>query len=180
VLPVLRGSILCADGTGHHAHRQRLLAVFRASSVAALADVAEGEARQAIARVSHGSAIAMLDALLRAELERGPATGSAAARLLAARVPEEELLAELRALLIVGERRPPARLPGVELLARHPYVARTLAQRDGEYAGALAHEVLHLRPSVVDEFWPERFVGQQPRSAASFPSAAAAAVWERS
>jgi cytochrome P450 len=60
VLPLLRGSILCADGADHHARRQRLLPVFRASSVAALADEAEKEARQAIAGLPRGSAIPML------------------------------------------------------------------------------------------------------------------------
>src|SRR6516225_8791348 len=34
VLPLLEGSVLCADGADHHARRQRLLSVFRASSVA--------------------------------------------------------------------------------------------------------------------------------------------------
>lgn len=214
VLPLLRGSILCADGADHQARRQRLLPVFRASSVAALVDAAEKEARQALAARPRGSAIAMLpvfrhltfaqlarvvlgvedrvraaaiahaldrfvsgapalatwptalrpllrpelrrrqahlDALLRAELERGPATGSAAAVLLAAQLPEEELLAELRALLIVGEETTACALAwGVELLARHPQQARALAHRDGDYAEALAHEVLRLRPSVVD------------------------------
>ena len=94
---------------------------------------------------------AQLDALLRAELERGPAAGSAAAILIAARLPEEELLAELRALLIVGEETTACALAwGVELLAHHPQQAWTLAEQDGVYAEALAHEVLRLRPSVVD------------------------------
>jgi cytochrome P450 family 135 len=214
VLPLLRGSILCADGADHHARRQRLLPVFRASSVAALADEAEKEARQAIAGLPRGSAIPMLpvfrrltlallvrvvlgveagsraaaiahalvrfvggapalatwptalrplllpafrrrqtelDALLRAELERGPAAGSAAATLLAAHLSEDELLAELRSLLIVGEETTACALAwGVELLARHPHQARALVQGDGDYAAALAHEVLRLRPSVVD------------------------------
>lgn len=90
---------------------------------------------------------AQLDALLRAELERGSAAGSAAAILIAARLPEEELLAELRALLIVGEETTACALAwGVELLAHHPQQAWTLAEQDGVYAEALAHEVLRLRP----------------------------------
>jgi cytochrome P450 len=94
---------------------------------------------------------AELDALLRAELEHGPAAVSAAAALVATHLPEEELLAELRALLIVGEETTACALAwGVELLARHPHQTQALAEHDGDYAEALAHEALRLRPSVVD------------------------------
>lgn len=214
VLPLLRGSILCADGANHHAHRQRLLPVFRASNVATLADEAEQQTRRALATLPSGSPVAMLpvfhrmtfallarlvlgvdeqpravaiahaldryvggvpalaswptvlrplllpalhrrrddlDSLLQAELERGPAAGSAAAVLLAAHLPEDELLAELRALLIVGAETTACALAwGVELLAHHPEQARALAAGDRDYATALAHEVLRVRPSVVD------------------------------
>jgi cytochrome P450 len=92
-----------------------------------------------------------LDDLLRAELERGPGEGSAAAALLASRLSEEELLAELRALLIVGQETTASALAwGVELLARHPRQALALAEHDGDYASAVAQETLRLRPSVVD------------------------------
>jgi cytochrome P450 len=214
VLPLLRGSVLCADGADHHASRQRLLPVFRASSVAALAGEAEQQTRRALAALPLGTSVAMLpvfrrltfgllsrvvlgtseparvaaiaqaldrfiggppvlatwptalrplllptllrrreelDALLRAELERAPGEGSAAAALLATELPEEELLAELRALLIVGlETTASALAWGIELLARHPRQALVLAERDGDYALAVAHETLRLRPSVVD------------------------------
>ena len=214
VLPLLRGSILCADGVDHRAHRQRLLPVFRASNVATLADEADEQAHRTLATLPRKSAVAMLsvfhrltfaplarlvlgvdepsraaaiahaldrfvggpptlafwpialrpillpalrrrrahlDALLRAELERGPAAGSAAALLLDSQLPEEAVLAELRALLIVGAETTACALAwGVELLAHHPGQARTLAVGDRDYAVALAHEVLRVRPSVVD------------------------------
>jgi cytochrome P450 len=214
VLPLLRGSLLCADGADHHARRQRLRSVFRASSIAALAGEAEERTRRALAVLPSGSPVAMLpvfrrltfgllfrvvvgtdqparaaaiahaldrfiggrpvlatwptalrplllpalrrrqaelDALLRAELERGPGEGSAAAALVATQLPEEELLAELRALLIVGQETTASALAwGVELLARHPRQALALAEHDGDYASAVAHETLRLRPSVVD------------------------------
>ena len=71
--------------------------------------------------------------------------------LLAAQLPEDALLAELRALLIVGAETTACALAwGVELLARNPLHARALAERDRDYAAALAHEVLRVRPSVVD------------------------------
>ena len=60
VLPLLHGSVLCADGADHHARRQRLLPVFRASSIAALAGAAEEQARRTVAPLPRGSAIAML------------------------------------------------------------------------------------------------------------------------
>jgi cytochrome P450 len=214
VLPLLEGSVLCADGADHHARRQRLLPVFRASSVAALAGESERQTRRALAALPLGVAVAMLpvfrrltfgllsrvvlgtseparaaaiahaldrfiggppvlatwptalrpllmpallrrrarlDALLRAELARGPGEGSAAAALLATRIAEEELLAELRALLIVGQETTASALAwGIDLLARHPHQALALAERDGDYALAVAHETLRLRPSVVD------------------------------
>ena len=214
VLPLLRGSVLCADGGDHQTRRRRLLPVFRASSVAALAGEAEQQTRRELGALPSGSAVEMLpvfrrltfgllsrvvlgtsesvrvaaiahaldgfiggppvlatwptalralllpalrrhraglDALLRAELERGPGEGSAAAALLAARIAEEELLAELRALLIVGlETTASALAWGTDLLARHPRQALALAERDGDYALAVAHETLRLRPSVVD------------------------------
>jgi cytochrome P450 len=94
---------------------------------------------------------AELDALLRAELERGPGEGSAATALLATQAPEDQLLAELRALLIVGQETTASALAwGTELLARHPRKARQLADGDGDYASAVARETLRLRPSVVD------------------------------
>jgi cytochrome P450 len=214
VLPLLRGSVLCADGADHHTRRQRLLPVFRTSSVAALAGEAEQKTRRALAMLPSGSPVAMLpvfrrltfgllfrvvlgtgeparaaaiehaldrfigglpvlatwptalrplllpalrrrraelDALLRAELERGPGEGSAAAALLATQVPEEELLAELRALLIVGQETTASALAwGIDLLARHPRQALALAEHDGDYASAVAQETLRMRPSVVD------------------------------
>jgi cytochrome P450 len=214
VLPLLRGSVLCADGADHQTRRRRLLPVFRASSVAALAGEAEQQTRRELGALPSGSAVEMLpvfrrltfgllsrvvlgtsesarvaaiahaldgfiggppvlatwptalrplmlpalrrrreglDALLRAELERGPGDGSAAAALLAARLPEEELLAELRALLIVGlETTAGALAWGIDLLARHPRQALALAESDGDYALAVAQETLRLRPSVVD------------------------------
>ncbi len=214
VLPLLRGSILCADGADHHGRRQRLLPVFRASQVAALADQAEHEARRALEDLPRSSPVAMLplfrrlsfsllarvvlgieeparastlahtlerfisgapalatwptalrpallpalrrrqaavDAVLRTELVRGPRAGSAAAVLLAAGLSEQELLAELRALLIVGQETTACALAwGIELLARHPDQAQALANGDADYAAAVAHETLRLRPSVVD------------------------------
>lgn len=94
---------------------------------------------------------ANLDALLHAELARGPRAGSAAAVLLAAGLSEDELLAELRALLIVGQETTASALAwGIELLARHPRQAQTLAERDADYAAAVAYETVRLRPSVVD------------------------------
>ena len=214
VLPLLQGSVLCADGADHQARRRRLQPVFRASSVAALADEAEQMTRRALAMLPSGSPVEMLpvfrrltfgllcrvvlgtgeparaapiahaldrfisgppilatwptrlrpfllpalrrrqaelDALLRAELERGPGEGSAATALLATQVPEDELLAELRALLIVGQETTASALAwGTELLARHPRKARQLADGDGDYASAVARETLRLRPSVVD------------------------------
>ena len=214
VLPLLHGSILCADGAAHTVHRDRLLPVFRASQIAGLADEAVQETQRALAGLPSGRAVAMLpvfrrlsfalllrvvlgidapacaaaiqyaldrfiggapvlaswptrlrpllgpalrrrqvhlDALLRAELERGPAEGSAAAALVAAHLSEEEVLAELRALLVVGQETTASALAwGIELLARHPEVADALAERDDDYATAVAHETLRLRPSVVD------------------------------
>jgi cytochrome P450 len=92
-----------------------------------------------------------LDGLLRAELERGPDEGSVAAALLAAQLAEDELLAELRALLIVGQETTASALAwGIDLLARHPRQALALAENDADYTLAVAQETLRLRPSVVD------------------------------
>jgi cytochrome P450 len=214
VMPLLRGSVLCADGADHHARRRLLLPVFRTSSVAALADEVEQKTLRALATLPSGSPVEMLpifrrltfgllsrvvlgtdeparaaaiahaldrfitgrpvlatwptalrplllpallrrraelDALVRAELERGPGEGSAAAALLATQLPEDQLLAELRALLIVGHETTASALAwGTELLARHPRKARQLADRDAAYASAVARETLRLRPSVID------------------------------
>ena len=214
VLPLLRGSVLCADGADHHARRQPLLSVFRASSVAALAGEAEQRTLSALASLPVGTPVAMLpvfrrltfgllsrvvlgtseparaaaiahaldrfiggppvlatwptalrplllpallrrrarlDALLRAELARGPDKGSAAAALLEIQLPEEELLAELRALLIVGQETTASALAwGIDLLARDPRQALALAEHGGDYALAVAQETLRVRPSVVD------------------------------
>ena len=202
VLPLLQGSVLCADGADHQARRRRLQPVFRASSVASLADEAEEMTRRALAMLPSGAPVEMLpvfrrltfgllcrvvlgtgeparaaaiahaldrfisgppilatwptrlrpfllpalrrrqaelDALLRAELERGPGEGSAATALLATHLPEDELLAELRALLIVGQETTASALAwGTELLARHPRKARQLADGDGDYASPVA------------------------------------------
>lgn len=217
VLPLLAGSILCADGEAHERRHPDLLPVFRASSTAARIEHAEALAAKMFHRLPHDRPVPLLPVLRRltfaqlaevvlgtsderyiAELQQRvgcylsgvpllatwsprlrPLLGVALARrqrsldehlrlavarsqrrvggedalsvLLAAGADEQALLAELRALLIVGHETTAAALAwGLDLLARHPDVCARLRDGDEGYADAVVAEVLRLRPPVVD------------------------------
>jgi len=216
VLPLLAGSILCADGEEHERRHRALLPVFRASRVAARTERIEWLARRAFDSLPRGRRVPLLPALRRLtfavlaeavlgttdeeftiELQRrvnrylsGPpilATWSASQRpllgaelarrqrsvdehlreamaqsgrasdgdalslLVESGAEEKEVLADLRALLIVGHETTAAALAwGLDLLARHPHVAARLRDGDNRYVEAVVAEVLRLRPPVVD------------------------------
>lgn len=89
--------------------------------------------------------------LLRAAVRPRSLGEDALSLLLAAGVDERTLLAELRALLIVGHETTAAALAwGLDLLARNPAVGARLGEGDTGYADAVVSEVLRLRPPVVD------------------------------
>ena len=215
VLPLLAGSILCADGESHDRRHRDLLPAFRASRVAARAEHAEVLVTESFQRLPRGRPTPLLPVLRRltfaqlAEVVLGvsderyiaelrhrvgryvsgalllatwstrlrPVLGVALARrqrhldkhlrlavprrraggddavslLLAAGVDEQALLAELRALLIVGHETTATALAwGLDLLARHPDACARLRDGDRAYADAVVAEVLRLRPPVVD------------------------------
>lgn len=215
VLPLLAGSVLCADGEAHERSHRVLLPAFRASSVAAREERIEALAARTFAGLPKRSPVSLLPALRRltfallaeavlgtddaqyiAELyrrldrylsgvpvlatwstRREPFLGAALVRrrrsldehlrvavtqprvaggnalslLLGAGVDEESVLAELRALLIVGHETTAAALAwGLDVLARHPEVCARLRDVDRGYADAVVAEVLRLRPPVVD------------------------------
>lgn len=216
VLPLLEGSILCADGADHDRRHRALLPAFRASRVAARSARIEWLAGRTFDGLPRGKRVPLLPPLRRltfailteavlgttdeeftAELQRrlnrylsgapilatwsaSPRThlgnelarrqrsvdehlqeavlrsgrtsgGDALSLLVKSGAAEQELLAELRALLIVGHETTAAALAwGLDLLARHPEVGARLRDGDDRYAEAVVSEVLRLRPPVVD------------------------------
>ena len=216
VLPLLAGSILCADGERHERRHRALLPAFRASRVAARTERIEWLAQRTFDSLPRGRRVPLLPPLRRltfavlteavlgttddeftAELQRrfnrylsGPpifaawsasqrpllggelarrqrsvdehlreavvrrgrgSGGDALSLLVESGAGEEEVLAELRALLIVGHEATAAALAwGLELLARHPDVGARLRDGDSGYVEAVVAEVLRLRPPVVD------------------------------
>lgn len=216
VLPLLAGSILCADGEAHERRHRALLPAFRASRVAARTERIEWLARRTFDSLPRGRRVPLLPPLRRLtfavlteavlgttddaftdELHhrfdrylsappilatwsaaKRPLLGGALARrqrsvdehlreamthsgrasggdalslLLESGTDEQEVLAEVRALLIVGHETTAAALAwGLDLLARHPHVAARLRDGDSGYVEAVVAEVLRLRPPVVD------------------------------
>ncbi len=233
VLPMLAGSILCADGEEHARRRRILLPAFNKSYVASHAGLIEEETARALRRLPRGRPVAVLpefhrlsfhvlarvvlgienegtieelrrrvaryisgpavlaawpgplqpllartlaerraglDAILRREIASRRAHGDDALSLLIdAGEDDEVLLAELRALLIVGHETAACSLAwGAELLARHATSAERLAE-DEAYAEAFVEETLRLRPAVVDAVRPARDPGWDDRHGGSSP-----------
>lgn len=86
------------------------------------------------------------------ERVRSPAPGPhALAALLEAGLEEQAIVEELRTLLLVGHESTACALAwALERLARHPEVLERLRAGDGDYAEAVAREVLRSRPPVLD------------------------------
>lgn len=214
VLPLLAGSVLCADGEEHTRRRRVLLPAFTKARLLEQAEPIERETARGLDALPRGRPVAVLplfrrlafgilarvvlgiederrvdeirarvdrfvsgpavlaawptplrralahtlaarqarlDAGLRDEIARKAGGGAdALALLIDAGEREQSLLAELRALLIVGHETTACALAwGVDMLARHPRLAERVADDDA-YADAFAHETLRLRPTVVD------------------------------
>lgn len=87
-----------------------------------------------------------------AECARRPVSGEhALAAMLEAGLDEEAILAELGTLLVVAHESTACALAwALELLARHPQQLERLRDGDERYTEAVAHEILRLRPPVLD------------------------------